>query len=454
VNALANPEVGEYLNRDFVSTFQKVGTFRVTGNQKQGGNVASYFCTPTGNVLDAIAGPVDAPTLLREARWVVETRKMALLDSGGNSRRYRLFFRMAHAQRLAEDNGVRDVNWRALPLATPTAAALTRVLDHDPHMHSLNAQGKVHLLLADFPLVNLAQAYRPIYEKILGEKVTTVPVLEGNEPAPTTAEGSTWQPPPTAAVPVSLRRGSLDPDLVGAGALSREEARARELDRARDNPPRNEVCSGKALNVILADLVRRRTEGAVRPVQIPAEVLPHLNVIVEHEHGNPGLLRRGGRLPWPAVWDVASLRDLSRQPRAEADELLAKAVAQARKGEVHGAVLEKLHRDLDFLRTLLNMHLGSLETSASIRAERFLDDLAAAVKVLGSDNAGRYLDGSLALNPERIRTVVDLVHFMAGKDLVFAPAVAGDEAAYTLVQRALAAADREDAVAAADAGGL
>ena len=81
MGALANPEVGKFVNEYFVSAFQKVATFKIVNGQKQGGNVASYFCTPDGLVLDAVAGPVDGPTLLREARWVVETRNLALLDT-------------------------------------------------------------------------------------------------------------------------------------------------------------------------------------------------------------------------------------------------------------------------------------------------------------------------------------------------------------------------------------
>ena len=69
MNALANPELGKYLNENFVSSFQKVATFRIiNGVQKQGGNVASYFCAPDGRVLHVIAGPVDAGTMLREAK--------------------------------------------------------------------------------------------------------------------------------------------------------------------------------------------------------------------------------------------------------------------------------------------------------------------------------------------------------------------------------------------------
>ena len=39
-----------------MSAFQKVGTFRISNGQKQGGNVASYFCTPDGQVLHLLAG--------------------------------------------------------------------------------------------------------------------------------------------------------------------------------------------------------------------------------------------------------------------------------------------------------------------------------------------------------------------------------------------------------------
>ena len=43
MGALADPKVGEFVEKHFVSAFQKVGTFRIVGNNKQGGNVATYF---------------------------------------------------------------------------------------------------------------------------------------------------------------------------------------------------------------------------------------------------------------------------------------------------------------------------------------------------------------------------------------------------------------------------
>ncbi len=181
MNALADPEVGKYLNEHCVCTFQKVGTFKIVNGQKQGGNVASYFCLGDGSVLDAIAGPVDAATFLREARWVVETRKMAIFDSHNDAVRYREFFRKAHMDRLKAEYGVN------LAAATPTrgrttatridTTAASRVpLTSWQNSRGLDNQGKIHLLLAQQPLAKLPQIYKYVFEKILNEKVSTLPV--------------------------------------------------------------------------------------------------------------------------------------------------------------------------------------------------------------------------------------------------------------------------------------
>jgi hypothetical protein len=159
VNALARPEVGNYLNSSFVSTYQKVGTFTLDGAQKQGGNVASYFCTPDGRVLHAVAGPVDAAVFLREARWAVDTHKLAQLEHRDDPAGVRHFFADAHAQRLRQEHGV------DLGVAVPIARGLAN-------------QGRVHLILAAAPLVRLEHVYKLVFEKVLGEKVTTTPVVQ------------------------------------------------------------------------------------------------------------------------------------------------------------------------------------------------------------------------------------------------------------------------------------
>jgi hypothetical protein len=174
VNALANPNVGQYLNRHFVSAFQKVATFQINRGQKQGGNVAAYFCTPEGYVLHAVAGPVDADTFLREARWANETYQLARLDNLTPAQ-LRTFFRRAHLDRLQREHGVQ------LPeaqLPRPQAVGpklLDQLLVRNQHV-GLAPRGKVHLLLAVGPLPRLSQVYRIVFERILNERIETNPV--------------------------------------------------------------------------------------------------------------------------------------------------------------------------------------------------------------------------------------------------------------------------------------
>ena len=178
MNALANEEVGKYLNEHCISSFQKVGTFRIAGGQKQGGNVASYFCTPEGNVLHIIAGPVNASTMLREARWAVETWKLTML--GEPERDYgRSLFHKAHLERLQREHGV-DGKRIGLPSGSASPAEIAYVLNQGIEgRRKLSNQGKVHLLLAIFPLAKLEQIYIPVFEKVLNEKVSTLPVVGG-----------------------------------------------------------------------------------------------------------------------------------------------------------------------------------------------------------------------------------------------------------------------------------
>jgi hypothetical protein len=216
VNALANPEVGTYLEEHFVSSFQKVGTFRIVGTAKQGGNVASYFCAADGRVLHAVAGPVDAATLLREARWVVETTTRTLQTSKGSGAAFKASFRQAHAERLRSEHGLvvapvtfdptepqnaddtltyRDPTGRPLaPVLPPPpidgpdvkfrlqqetaarAAGARPVLDRRGGRWQLGNQGRVHMLLSAHALAPIERLYGAVFEGILGERISTRPV--------------------------------------------------------------------------------------------------------------------------------------------------------------------------------------------------------------------------------------------------------------------------------------
>jgi hypothetical protein len=220
VNALASPEVGKYVNEHFCSSFQKVATFKIVGRAKQGGNVATYFCAPDGRVLHAIAGPVDGPTFLREAKWVVETTRKAMKHAVGDGAKFKAFFRTAHAQKLKDETGlvVAPVTFDppeaqgekdALTFRDPTGQPLAPRLPPPPidgpdvslataeletrqqnaanapgaaeivcrgRKCAINNQGRVEQILAGHAMVKIERIYGTIFENILGEKISTRPV--------------------------------------------------------------------------------------------------------------------------------------------------------------------------------------------------------------------------------------------------------------------------------------
>ncbi|OAI45330.1 hypothetical protein AYO44_02695 [Planctomycetaceae bacterium SCGC AG-212-F19] len=195
MNALADAKVGDYVNDHYVASFLKVGTFTIANGAKQGGNVATYFCLPDGSVLHGIAGPVDAAQFLKEARWVVETRKLAIFEAQGNPARYREFIRHAHAERLTKDHGValfsrnarvqanlmRQLpNGELFPDATDPMQfhRLQAVLQQQAGGRVQDNQAKVHQLMANYPLVKIEQVYRYVFERILGEQISTAPVAQ------------------------------------------------------------------------------------------------------------------------------------------------------------------------------------------------------------------------------------------------------------------------------------
>jgi len=224
VNALANPEVGKYINEYFCSSFQKVATFKIVGKQKQGGNVATYFCAPDGRVLHCIAGPVDANTMLREAKWVIATTEKAVKDSNGDGAKFKVAIRKAHAEKLRLETGLvvepvtfdydPDAQKGALSYNDPTGQALAPQLPPPPvdsvdvtikaqatqlrlaakadlaegalpggvirdrkgRGWVLGNQGRTDMLMAAHSLQKIEKVYGAVFEGILGEKITTKPV--------------------------------------------------------------------------------------------------------------------------------------------------------------------------------------------------------------------------------------------------------------------------------------
>ena len=166
MDALANKQVAKYLNDNFVSAYLKVGAFRIINGQKVGGNVASYFCVPEGGVLHAIAGKTDADTLLKEARWAMDIKKSAFAKSTNpengniNLKKFAGEIRKAHTERYHGEN---RIAWgdNSLPVNMPLVAT---------------QQTKTHWLLAKNPAARLDTIYPRVWQQILGEQLSALPV--------------------------------------------------------------------------------------------------------------------------------------------------------------------------------------------------------------------------------------------------------------------------------------
>jgi hypothetical protein len=418
VNALAKPDVGQYLNDHFISAFQKVATFKIVNGQKQGGNVASYFCTPDGQVLDAVAGPVDGPTLLREARWVIETRNLAALDGKANADGLKAVVRKAHAERLQQEYGVAS----KVP-ARPefTSEDVATVLDRG---RGLANDGRIHLLLSTYPLAPIGKVYRPIFERVLNEAVSTTPVQQGD-----------------------LALGRVPPSRVlqATPEDERESRREEQVLKARNDPPESQVQSGQALNVLLTDLRRLDEKGVELPEQgLNAADLGRIRVVASgHGDVGPALLLQDP-LPWPA----SLAADDFAADRVRVELALQTALAQAVKGPVardaFKAVVDAADRMDQKVTAKVRANTGWSATEA-IEAGTFLSRFKESAAVLQQPDVGGYLSGAYAAKG---KTVHELVQNMTANGLRFAPALPGDEPAYRAVQRALAGCDAKAHAAA------
>jgi len=168
VNALGNNEAANYLNDNFICTYLKVGAFQIINGQKVGGNVASYFCLGDASVVHAVAGQTNAATLIKEARWAMDIRKWAQTNSmrfeSGKTDPllYASQIRKAHVERYHEENRTHGAD-RKLPQMMPRQASL---------------QTQTHWLLARQPMARLDTIYPIVWQQILNEKLSALPVAQ------------------------------------------------------------------------------------------------------------------------------------------------------------------------------------------------------------------------------------------------------------------------------------
>jgi hypothetical protein len=215
-----------------------------------------------------------------------------------------------------------------------------------------------------------------------------------------------------------------------------EQQAALVLRRSQRTAPLTEVWSGKALNVLLADLVGLHFRQVRGPrIELDSNALEHINVLGAGS-GNIGLLKHGGRLDWPLGLRDLGSADGAEEARSLLEAKTMEAVRQAENGRVSAGILKDLEGNVRRLRRLLVMNIGLLPTRRYIEAKRFLNQCDDAVLALSQADVGHYFDGTYAARGKTVRALVD---YMARRGLTFAAAVPGDEAAYRALHQSLAA---------------
>jgi len=127
--------------------------------------------------------------------------------------------------------------------------------------------------------------------------------------------------------------------------------------------------------------------------------------------------------------DSQELRDLLQR-------LAKKAFNEAKLGQIDPNTISELDKGTDRLQKMLVAQVGDMPFAQYSEGKRYLSQLYDGIKALREPNAGDIANGKFKLKGN---TVAEVVDYMTKNGLQFAPAVAGEEAAYTALQRALAA---------------
>lgn len=219
----------------------------------------------------------------------------------------------------------------------------------------------------------------------------------------------------------------------------RQEEQALKLRRSRNDPPITEILTGQALNSLLNNLQTMQAKGVNGPqVPLDEDVLKKINVTSAQDGRNYGLLRNDGNLSWPFALRALPPQGDSDAVRKEVQTLVKEAMTQAKNGRVDAGILAQLYDDVNKLRAMLKRNVGDLSFSQYNESKRYLNDLEEALKVLERADASSYVNGKFSAKGQNVKELVD---YMKKNGLTFAPAVAGDEAAYVALQRAMAQYD-------------
>jgi hypothetical protein len=221
-------------------------------------------------------------------------------------------------------------------------------------------------------------------------------------------------------------------DRMPTAEDDRERAVALLVRRSLNDPPVGEIYSGQSLNTLLDDLKKKLTkESDFRgpPIPVDEDVLGHLNITPTQDSGNPGMLKNEGKFQWP----VALRGPQFKEERETLTNLSPAAYEQAIRNRVDPGTLDAMTAAIKHLQDQLTGNIKDLTPRDYAEARRFLSNFDDALTLLRKPNSGDYFSNKAVKG----KTIGELVQHMLNKGLRFAPALPGDEPAYTAVHRGL-----------------
>jgi hypothetical protein len=238
---------------------------------------------------------------------------------------------------------------------------------------------------------------------------------------------------------LDTRRQRFDEDLYERQnkptAVDEDERnRLENLRKARNNPPLNEIWSGKALNSLLVAAQQMTSQQKAEAPIIPLypDVLGNINVTSGATQGSVGMLRNGGKLRWPLALTKADYA----ADRKKMDQLAVMAAQQIQSGPVNSDTLQGMIDAENAIEKKLKSQVDVVPPSQYIEAKRFLREMDSTLDAVQDPNVANLATRRWA---PQSNTVGDLVQSMTAQGLRFAPAVDGGQAAYNALHSAMVA---------------
>jgi hypothetical protein len=208
----------------------------------------------------------------------------------------------------------------------------------------------------------------------------------------------------------------------------RHRAIQQQLSRSLNDPPRGDIYSGQALNILLDAAAKLDSGAGAAPASLDRGVLGHLNLT--SGKGHAGIFRNQGRLDWPQELLACDYQD----ERKLVDAGIPIALRQIAKGTSDLRTLDDLNRLTQAMRQKLKARITEIAPASFMEAGRFLTFLEEGLRLLSQPKAGVQLAVGLG---DKGMNIGQVVQYMRDNALRFAPAMTGDEPAYVAMHRAL-----------------